>query len=105
MKVAICLRGCAVLTACMIGLSWNVAQAQQAAPAPESAAGISLDVVGIKPGMTFKDAMLALKADNPRLTLTPSTRQYEGFTEALMPAGCGLAAGNARTELGDSARR
>ncbi len=85
MKAATCWHGCAVLAACLIGQNWNPAQAQQPAPAPQSAAGISLDVVGIKPGMTVKDAMLALKADNPRLTIVPSVQQYEGFAEPLMP--------------------
>jgi hypothetical protein len=86
MKVAIWFNRCAVLVACIIGLNWSAAHAQQAAPASGSAAGISLDVVGIKPGMTVREAMLALKADNPRLTIAPSTRQYEGFAEPLMPS-------------------
>ena len=86
MKAAVCLRRCAVLASCLIGLHWNVAHAQPAAPVPGSAAGISLDVVGIRPGMTVKAAMLALRADNPRLTIVPSLRQFEGFAEPLMSA-------------------
>jgi hypothetical protein len=59
-------------------------QPQQAAAVADSSSGANLDVVGIKPGMTVKDAMLALKADNPRLTLLPSTLQIEGFKDQLM---------------------
>jgi hypothetical protein len=40
--------------------------------------------VGIKFGMTVKDAMLALKADNPRLNLAPETLQLKGFADQLM---------------------
>ena len=50
-----------------------------------AASTANLDVVGIKIGMTIKDAMLALKADNPNLTLNPTTKQLEGFTQDLMP--------------------
>jgi len=76
-RVAIYLKVCGALAACLIGIGWDAARAQ-------SAGGIDLDVVGIRLGMTVKDAMLALKADNPRMTLTPSTRQYEGFTGQLL---------------------
>jgi hypothetical protein len=44
----------------------------------------AFDVVGIRLGMSVTDAMRALKADNPRLQLTPSTRQLEGFSSPLM---------------------
>lgn len=44
----------------------------------------SLDVVGIKLGMTVADAMRALKADNPRMTLTPTSRALEGFASPLV---------------------
>ena len=76
-RVAIYLNVCGALAACLIGIGWDAARAQ-------SAGGISLDVVGIKLGMTVKDAMLALKADNPRMTLAPSTLELEGFTGPLL---------------------
>jgi hypothetical protein len=38
-----------------------------------------VDVAGIKPGMTVKDTMLALRAVNPNLTITPDTFRLEGF--------------------------
>jgi len=44
----------------------------------------SLDVVGIRIGMTVKEAATALRADNPRLMLTPSTRGLEGFAQPLL---------------------
>jgi hypothetical protein len=86
MKIADYLTRCAVLPACFVGVALNPALAQPPAQAPENGAGISLDVVGIKPGMTIKDAMIALKADNPRLTLVPSLHQFEGFAEPIMPS-------------------
>jgi len=76
-RVAIYWNVCGVLAACLIGIGWDAARAQ-------SAAGTDPDVVGIRSGMTVKDAMLALKADNPRLKLSPSTRQFEGFTGELL---------------------
>src|SRR5712691_1414891 len=91
-RLAIYLNGSAALVVCMAGIGWNAALAQQSVPPPPaksatgSASGISLDIVGIKLGMSVKDAMLALKADNPRLTLTPSTLTLEGFAEQLMPS-------------------
>ncbi len=85
MKAKICFYGCAVIAGCLLGLHTNAAQAQPAATAPAGAAAVSLDVVGIKPGMTIKEAMLALKADNPRLTIVPSVQHHEGFAEPLMP--------------------
>ena len=36
--------------------------------------------------MAMKDAMLALKADNPNLTVTPKRWQLEGFSQALTPS-------------------
>jgi hypothetical protein len=50
----------------------------------QNAGGPSLDIVGIKLGMSVKDAMLALKADNAQLTLTPFTFRPEGFTNDLL---------------------
>lgn len=76
-RVAIHLNVCGAVAACLIGIGWDAARAQ-------SAGGISLDVVGIKLGMTVKDAMLALKADNPRMTLAPATLEFEAFTEPLL---------------------
>src|SRR6266566_4076272 len=89
-RISIYLNACAALAACVIGMGWYAARAQQAAPVQDSPTRSSLDVVGIKLGMTVREAMLALKADNPRLTLMPATRQFEGFAEALMPSVTGL---------------
>jgi hypothetical protein len=44
----------------------------------------SLDVVGIRIGMTVKEAATALKAANPRLRLAPGTRALEGFPQPLL---------------------
>ena len=41
-------------------------------------AGI-VDIAGMKPGMTVKDTMLALRAVNPDLKLTPNTFRLTGF--------------------------
>jgi len=38
-----------------------------------------VDVAGMKPGMTVKDTMLALRDVNPNLTITPDTFRLEGF--------------------------
>jgi hypothetical protein len=76
-RLAIYLNVCCALAVGLIGIGWDAARAQ-------SAGGISLDVVGIRLGMTVKDAMLALKADNPRMTLSPFTREYEGLTGPLL---------------------
>ena len=76
-RVAIYLNVCGAVAAGLIGIGWDAARAQ-------SAGGINLDVVGIKLGMTVRDSMLALKADNPRMTLTPSTLEFEGFTGPLL---------------------
>jgi hypothetical protein len=76
-RVAIYLNVCGAVAACLIGIGWDAARAQ-------SAGGINLDVVGIRLGMTVKDAMLALKADNPRMTLSPATLELEGFTGPLL---------------------
>jgi hypothetical protein len=50
----------------------------------QNAGGPSLDIVGIKLGMPVKDAMLALKADNAQLTITPFTFRPEGFASELL---------------------
>src|SRR5437660_12043518 len=76
-RLAIYLNVGGALAACVIGIGWDRARAQ-------SAGGIELDVIGIRSGMTVKDAMLALKADNPRMTLTPATREFEGFSGPLL---------------------
>lgn len=44
----------------------------------------SLDVVGIRLGMTTKEAAAALRADNPRLMLAPTTQPLEGFAQPLL---------------------
>lgn len=74
MKRIFCRRLFGSLAACLFAAGLNVAQAQQIGP----------DVVGIKSGMTVKDAMQALKADNPRMKLSPSTLRLEGFSDDLM---------------------
>jgi len=50
----------------------------------QSAGAPSLDVVGIRVGMTVKEAAAALKADNPRLMLSPGTHTLEGFAQPLL---------------------
>ena len=69
---------CGAFMACVIGVGGSAARAQQTTSGP--------DVVGIKLGMTVRDAMIALKADNPRLHLAPTTLQLEGFPNDLMPS-------------------
>src|SRR5262245_47495529 len=44
----------------------------------------SLDIVGIRIGMTVKEAATALKAANPRLMLAPGTHALEGFPQPLL---------------------
>jgi hypothetical protein len=58
--------------------------AAPAAPA-QSQGPISIDIVGIKPGMAANDAMQALKADNPRLKMTNTSIKAEGFANPLLP--------------------
>jgi hypothetical protein len=48
-------------------------------------AGPNLDIAGIKVGMGVKEAMAALKAENPHFTLTMSSQPVEGFSEPLQP--------------------
>jgi hypothetical protein len=50
----------------------------------QTGAAPSLDIVGIKLGMTTREAAAALRADNPRLMLTPTTRTLEGFSQPLL---------------------
>jgi len=50
----------------------------------QGAGAPSLDVVGIRIGMTVKEAAVALKAANPRLMLSPTTRPLEGFQQPLL---------------------
>jgi len=38
-----------------------------------------VDIAGMKPGMSVKETMLALRAVNPNLTLNPNTFRLEGF--------------------------
>jgi hypothetical protein len=54
------------------------------APYARAEGAATLDVVGIKFGMPVADAMRALKADNPRMTLAPTTTSLEGFSSPLM---------------------
>jgi hypothetical protein len=50
-----------------------------------NAAGPTLDVAGIKIGMSEDDAIAALKAHNPRLLLTQPAHQIEGISEPVRP--------------------
>ena len=59
--------------------------ASPAAPQPQTQSAISLDVVGIKPGMAQDAAMQALKADNPKLKMSNTSIQAEGFASPLIP--------------------
>jgi hypothetical protein len=43
----------------------------------------SLDIAGIKLGMLTNDALQALKADNPRMKVTPTAFKYVGFNDPL----------------------
>lgn len=43
-----------------------------------AAAGF-VDIAGMKPGMSVKETMLALRAVNPNLTINPNTFRLEGF--------------------------
>ena len=63
----------------------NPASQPAAAPQPQPQSAISLDVVGIKPGMAQDAAMQALKADNPRLKMSNTSIQVEGFASPLIP--------------------
>ena len=50
----------------------------------QSGTAPSLDIVGIKLGMTTREAAAALRADNPRLMLRPTTTTLEGFAQPLL---------------------
>jgi hypothetical protein len=50
----------------------------------QSGTAPTLDIVGIKLGMTTREAAAALRADNPRLMLRPTTRTLEGFAQPLL---------------------
>ena len=63
----------------------NAASQPAAAPRPQTQSAISLDVVGIKPGMPQDAAMQALKADNPKLKMSNTSIQAEGFASPLIP--------------------
>lgn len=70
-------------------INTGIRSQQQSTPTSTRAASsgpmINFDIVGIKLGMPAKDAMVALKADNPRLALTPASFKYEGFANPLIP--------------------
>jgi hypothetical protein len=51
----------------------------------QGAAGPNLDVAGIKIGMGVKDAMAALKAENPKFSIQIPNHQLEGFPMPLHP--------------------
>ena len=65
-------------------LGMIVVAALVSAPHAEAQGAAALDIVGIKFGMPVADAMRALKADNPRMTLAPTTKTLEGFSSPLM---------------------
>lgn len=47
--------------------------------------GPNLDIAGIKVGMDVKEAMAALKAENPHFEIIMSSQPVEGFSEPLQP--------------------
>jgi hypothetical protein len=47
--------------------------------------GPNLDIAGIKIGMGIKDAMAALKADNPQLQIIVGTHELQGFDKPVHP--------------------
>ncbi len=51
----------------------------------EDTAGPNLDVAGIKIGMGVREAMAALKAENPHFRIDLSPHQLEGFPKPLHP--------------------
>jgi hypothetical protein len=65
-------------------LGMIVVAAFTTAPHAKAQGAPALDIVGIKFGMPVADAMRALKADNPRMTLAPTTVSLEGFASPLM---------------------
>ena len=46
----------------------------------------ALDVVGIRLGMTMSDAVAAIKADNPKLSVQTQTMALEGFDQPFATA-------------------
>ncbi len=54
------------------------------------AAGATLDVAGIKIGMSEDDAIAALKAHNPRLNLAQPAHKIEGISESVLPLVTGM---------------
>jgi hypothetical protein len=47
--------------------------------------GPNLDIAGIKIGMGMKEALAALKAENPHFEIIMSSQPVEGFSEPLQP--------------------
>jgi hypothetical protein len=74
-RTRVYLNGLAAIGALVAGAAWYAHAASSA---------VNLDVAGIRIGMTVKEAMLALKADNPNLILNPHKLQLEGFAQDLM---------------------
>jgi hypothetical protein len=78
------LNGFVALGALVAGATWPAHAQQRGAAAPTASSAVNLDVAGIRIGMPVKEAMLALKADNPNLILNPHKLELEGFTQDLM---------------------
>jgi hypothetical protein len=75
---------CGTLAACLIVMTGARAQQKPAAAVADASSGVELNVGGIAPGMTVKQSMLALKADNPKMSLEPTTLRLEGFKDDVM---------------------
>lgn len=63
---------------------------------------LKLDIVGIMPGMPARQAVQAMKADNPRLALTSATYKYEGFNDPLVAT---VAGNDAPATINESVHR
>jgi hypothetical protein len=68
----------------LLVLAANTSGAAAQSQPPALPAPLNLDIVGIKLGMPIKDALAAVKADNPGLSLTPQTLQLEGFAQPFV---------------------
>jgi hypothetical protein len=68
----------------LLVLAANASGATAQSQPPALPAPLNLGIVGIKLGMPIKDALAAVKADNPGLSLTPQTLQLEGFAQPFV---------------------
>jgi hypothetical protein len=71
------------LTPAWLLLTLSAARTHAQAPGADAAIAARYDIVGIKVGMTLKEAMAALKAHNPNLRLKPENLQYASIPQAL----------------------